>query len=182
VAVARALALDPPLLIADEPTAHLDYVQVEEVLRVLRELAHDDRVVVVATHDHRLLPMADQVVELVPTVAMSTRPPERLELAAGDIVFRQGSWGELIYVVEHGEIEIVGERVDGGEDRRGVMRAGDYFGDFGPLFGTARSATARAVTSATVTGYSTRDFRERVGVGHGIGSRPRRRRGPVRAR
>ena len=39
VAVARAIALDPPLIVADEPTAHLDFIQVEEVLRLIRELA-----------------------------------------------------------------------------------------------------------------------------------------------
>ncbi|MEX3739827.1 ABC transporter ATP-binding protein, partial [Mycolicibacterium porcinum] len=57
VAVARAIALDPPLILADEPTAHLDFIQVEEVLRLIRELASDERVVVVATHDTRILPL-----------------------------------------------------------------------------------------------------------------------------
>ena len=83
VAVARALALDPPLVLADEPTAHLDFIQVEEVLRLIRELASGERVVVVATHDHRMLPLADQVVELVPQFA-SDRP------AAGDGRARAG--------------------------------------------------------------------------------------------
>src|SRR5246500_1301237 len=39
VAVARAIALDPLLVLADEPTAHLDFIQVEEVLRLIRSLA-----------------------------------------------------------------------------------------------------------------------------------------------
>ena len=77
VAVARAIALDPPLVLADEPTAHLDFIQVEEVLRLIRELADDDRVVVVATHDSRMLPLADRVVELVPHLG-------RYRSAAGD--------------------------------------------------------------------------------------------------
>src|SRR3569833_967975 len=55
VAVARAIALDPPLILADEPTAHLDFIQVEEILRLIRELASGDRMVVVATHDSRIL-------------------------------------------------------------------------------------------------------------------------------
>lgn len=116
VAVARALALDPPLILADEPTAHLDFIQVEEVLRLIRELADDDRVVVVATHDSRMLPLADQVVELVPDVGTADRPPETLEVPAGDVVFRQNTMGDLIYVVSSGEFEIVRELTDGDEE------------------------------------------------------------------
>ncbi|HMC38339.1 MAG TPA: ATP-binding cassette domain-containing protein, partial [Acidimicrobiales bacterium] len=107
VAIARALVLDPELIVADEPTAHLDYVQVEEVLRLLQELATAGRTVVVSTHDKRLVPLADQVIEMVPDSPMGTVEQERLELEPGDVIFRQGSWGELVYVVESGEVEIV---------------------------------------------------------------------------
>ncbi len=66
VAMARAIIQDPPLLLADEPTAHLDSIHVEAVGRLLRELAVPGRVLVVATHDERLLPLADQVVQMAP--------------------------------------------------------------------------------------------------------------------
>jgi putative ABC transport system ATP-binding protein len=171
VAIARALALDPPLLLADEPTAHLDYVQVEEVIKVLRRLASGERVVVVATHDHRLLPLADSVVELVPDMAISSFPPERVRLEAGEVLFRQGSWGDRIYVVEQGEVEIVAERVDGAEELLTVVTGGGYFGEFGPLYGLPRSATARARSAAEVTGYSTRDFKDLTRVGTDLISR-----------
>ena len=160
VAIARALMLDPPLIVADEPTAHLDYVQVEEVLRLLQELAAAGRIVIVSTHDKRLVPLADQVIELVPEAAVGALPAERFELAAGEVVFRQGSWGELIYVIESGEVEIVGERADGTEDRRAVLPAGKYFGEIGPLCRMPRSATARARTAAVLTGYGPREFRQ----------------------
>jgi putative ABC transport system ATP-binding protein len=161
VAVARALALDPPLLLADEPTAHLDYVQVADVLRLLRELASGERVVVVATHDQRLLPLADRVMELGGQAAVSRRP-EPVGLAPGEVLFRQGSWGELIYVVEEGEVEIVAEVEPGREVLRTVLGPGEYFGEIGPLFAMPRAATARARGNSVVVGYTTRDFRERV--------------------
>ena len=163
VAVARALALDPPLLLADEPTAHLDFIQVEEVLRLVRELASGERVVVVATHDHRMLPLADKVVELVPQFASTDRPPEAIALGPGEVLFKQGTMGDLIYVVGDGELEIVRERADGGEDLLAVSSPGDYFGEIGPLFGMPRSATVRARTDAKVIGYTVNAFRERLG-------------------
>ena len=165
VAVARAIALDPPLILADEPTAHLDFIQVEEVLRLIRELADGDRVVVVATHDSRMLPMADRVVELTPDFTETNKPPETLHLKAGEVLFEQSTMGELIYVVSEGEIEIVHELADGGEELFKVIGPGDYLGEMGVLFHMPRSATARARTDATVVGYTAPAFRERLGAG-----------------
>ena len=164
VAVARAIALDPPLILADEPTAHLDFIQVEEVLRLIRSLAQGERVVVVATHDSRILPLADRVVELAPALASTNRPPETVHLKAGEVLFEQSTMGELIYFVSEGELEIVRELAHGGEELVKVAGPGDYFGEIGVLFHMPRSATVRARTDATVIGYTAQAFRERLGV------------------
>jgi len=70
VAFARALVRDPPLLLADEPTAHLDGDHVCTVLELLRGLAEAGRLVVVATHDDRVSDLADVVVHLGDPVAV----------------------------------------------------------------------------------------------------------------
>jgi putative ABC transport system ATP-binding protein len=165
VAVARAIALDPPLVLADEPTAHLDFIQVEEVLRLIRELATGDRMVVVATHDSRILPLADRVVELVADFASTDRPPDTVRLQSGEVLFEQGTMGELIYVVAEGELEIIRELASGGEELQKLAKRGDYLGEIGPVFHLPRSATVRARTDATVIGYTVRAFRERLGAG-----------------
>jgi putative ABC transport system ATP-binding protein len=159
VAVARAIALDPPLILADEPTAHLDYARAEGVLRLLRELASGDRIVVVATHDTRILPFADRVVRLMPDVPTIDSEPETLRLASGSVLFEQGSMGDLIYVVTDGELEVVRESGDGAEELVKVATPGEYVGELGPLFRMARSATVRARTDAAVTGYTVEQFR-----------------------
>ncbi|WP_293218753.1 ATP-binding cassette domain-containing protein, partial [Mycolicibacterium sp.] len=141
VAVARAIALDPPLLIADEPTAHLDYIQVEEVLTLIRELASGERVVVVATHDTRMLPLADRVVELVPHLDAADHEPETKTFKAGETLFEQGTMGDSIYVVTEGKIELIRELASGGEIVIKLAVSGDYFGEMGPLFALPRSAT-----------------------------------------
>jgi putative ABC transport system ATP-binding protein len=165
VAIARAVALDPPLILADEPTAHLDFIQVEEVLRLIRELADGDRIVVVATHDSRILPLADRVVELTPEYPQTHKPPETVEVKAGEVLFEQSTMGELIYFVTDGEFELVHELADGGEELVKVAGPGDYFGEIGVLFHLPRAATARARTDATVIGYTAPAFRERLGSG-----------------
>lgn len=165
VAIARALVHDPPLLLADEPTAHLDYVQVEGVLRLLRSLARPGRVVVVSTHDERLIPIADRVVELVPRGErrVSAGGPKKLELEAGEVIFRQGSMGNHIYVLEKGLVDVVRELNDG-EERLATYGEGEYFGELGPLLGFPRAATARAREAARCKVYTVAEFKALLGT------------------
>ena len=51
VAIARALAMDPKVLLFDEPTSALDTEMVNEVLSVMRELAHTGITMLVVTHE-----------------------------------------------------------------------------------------------------------------------------------
>jgi ABC-type lipoprotein export system ATPase subunit len=65
VAVARALAGNPPVLLADEPTAALDAVQGRRVMNILRARARNDgQTVLVVTHDPRVREFADRVLEM----------------------------------------------------------------------------------------------------------------------
>ncbi len=64
VAVARALSTGPSVVIADEPTAHLDGSSVNDVCALLTMMAEQHRTVIVSTHDDRLLRVADQIVHL----------------------------------------------------------------------------------------------------------------------
>jgi putative ABC transport system ATP-binding protein len=65
VAVARALADEPTVLFADEPTAALDTASGQAVIRLLTRLVQDQgATLVVVTHDPRILPFADRILHL----------------------------------------------------------------------------------------------------------------------
>ena len=66
VAMARALMNDPPLLLADEPTANLDSVSGRQILQLFREIASEEgRGVLVVTHDARLIERGGRMLHLV---------------------------------------------------------------------------------------------------------------------
>ena len=73
------------------------------------------------------------------------------------MVFEQCAMGDPIYVLAAGELDIVRQLPGGDEESLKVVKAGDYFGEIGPLFNLPRSATVRARTHATVIGYIVTD-------------------------
>jgi len=160
VAIARALVHEPPLVVADEPTAHLDHIQVEGILRLLRDLAAPGRIVVVSTHDDRVTQLADRVVEMAPHFSDADRQPEEVKLAAGEVLFRQGERGELIYHLETGLLEVYRELADDTNEVLARIEPGNYVGELGPILNLPRSASVRALEVSVVTGYTVRAFRK----------------------
>jgi putative ABC transport system ATP-binding protein len=63
-AIARALANDPPIIIADEPTGNLDSTTASAVLDLFHQLADLGTTVVIATHERDILRVADRTIEL----------------------------------------------------------------------------------------------------------------------
>jgi putative ABC transport system ATP-binding protein len=65
IAIARALAHEPRLLVCDEPTAALDAQSGRTVMELLRRVAvQPDRAVIVVTHDHRVHDFGDRIVTM----------------------------------------------------------------------------------------------------------------------
>jgi putative ABC transport system ATP-binding protein len=80
-AIARALANDPALLVADEPTGNLDSRTGEAVWALFRELAAGGKAVVVVTHDPQVARWTERVVHLADGRIASAAPERELEVA-----------------------------------------------------------------------------------------------------
>jgi len=65
-AIARALINDPQIIIADEPTAHLDSALSEELLSIFSSLRSEGRTLIIATHDPAVVasPLIDRVLTM----------------------------------------------------------------------------------------------------------------------
>ena len=65
VAIARALAGKPKILLADEPTANVDPVSAETVLKLIRDTCHEEHVaLLMVTHDMQIASMFERVEKL----------------------------------------------------------------------------------------------------------------------
>lgn len=76
VTVARALANQPSLILADEPTAALDSVRGRQVMELFRDVAHEHGTgVIVVTHDQRALEVFDAIYEMEDGALQPRRSP-----------------------------------------------------------------------------------------------------------
>nr|MDO8097797.1 ABC transporter ATP-binding protein [Candidatus Njordarchaeota archaeon] len=65
LAFARALANDPPILLADEPTGNLDTTSQHKIVDILKGLMQRRKTIIVVTHDESILKLADRTLYLV---------------------------------------------------------------------------------------------------------------------
>jgi len=78
-AIARALSMDPQVLMFDEPTSALDPELVGEVLSVMKELAHEGSTMIVVSHEMQFCrEAADRVVFMEDGVVVEQGPPEQV--------------------------------------------------------------------------------------------------------
>lgn len=65
VAVARAIAAQPPIILADEPTGNLDSKSTIEIMNILKDLHKSGRTVIIITHDDEIADQVDRVVRIM---------------------------------------------------------------------------------------------------------------------
>lgn len=65
VAIARAIASNSPIIVADEPTGNLDEDTEEKIIGLFKDLAHDDKkIVIIVTHSRQVAEHADEILRL----------------------------------------------------------------------------------------------------------------------
>jgi ABC-type lipoprotein export system ATPase subunit len=165
VTLAQALANDPPLMLADEPTLSLDSVRAAAVFHLFRSLVENGKTVVMgtrdyemATHASRTLVLSDgevvsqHVAEALPALDLVqlNAAAERLKprrYAPGQVVVRQGERADRFFIITRGEAEILIERPDAEPVHVNTLGPGQYFGEIALVRGGRRTATVRASAS-----------------------------------
>ena len=146
-AMARALANDPPIVIADEPTCNLDSKTAETVFALFNDLAVQGKTIIIVTHDsslarrtHRTALIADgeivneYVAKALPTLthdqllsATHKVKPHRYE--AGAMILVEGKTSDTFYIVSKGTVEVVLPRPNQSDVVALELGPGKYFGE-----------------------------------------------------
>lgn len=144
-AIARALACDPPVLVADEPTGNLDSRSASAIIDLFEELSSQGKTIVMVTHDPSLTSrttrniiifdgeLIDEAISrALPTLRHRhmlemTKKAVRRSLQPGELIVAEGSPLESFYIIAGGSVEaLAGSREAG--DRLARLEAGGYFG------------------------------------------------------
>jgi len=167
-AVARALANDPPVLIADEPTGNLDSKTAESVFSLFNDLVAQGKTVIIVTHDsglakrtHRTALIADgEIVNEYVAKALPTLTPAQLLAAthkvnsrqyeAGAMILTEGRDNNKFYIVSKGTVEVILPRPNQSDVVILQLGPGKYFGEIAFFHNSKSNASVRASESSPV--------------------------------
>ena len=86
VAIARSLANDPAIILADEPTGNLDLRTGKEIIELLRRLNKDKQVTIIsATHDLKMLDVSDRIIWIRDGAVDKIEQRSELDIAVGTL-------------------------------------------------------------------------------------------------
>jgi ABC-type lipoprotein export system ATPase subunit len=167
-AMARALANDPPILIADEPTGNLDSKTAATVFALFNQLVAEGKTVIIVTHDsglarhaHRTALIADgEIVNEYVAKALPMLTPQQLLAAThkltprqyepGAMILVEGKNSDAFYIISKGTVDVILPRANQSDVIAVQLGPGKYFGEM-EFFHERRSrASIRACESCPV--------------------------------
>ena len=162
VAITRALANDPPIVIADEPTGNLDSKTADSVFALFKDLTAKGKTIIVVTHDsglakrtNRTALIADgEIVNEYVAKALPTLPRElllkathvakTLEYEAGAMILMEGTNADSFYIVTKGMVEVILPRPDQSDVVTLQLGPGKVLGEMAFFHERKRRASVRA--------------------------------------
>jgi putative ABC transport system ATP-binding protein len=167
-AIARALANDPPLIIADEPTGNLDSRAAERVFFKFEELARQGKTILVVTHDPDLAKQASRTLLLVDgevvheTVAnalpllthqqmlRATKSLQARRYGPGQTILHEGQTNDSFYMIARGHTQVEVQGEDGLPIPVAELGPGQYFGEVSLMEKRQTTATIKAAAHNAV--------------------------------
>jgi ABC-type lipoprotein export system ATPase subunit len=167
-AVARALANDPPLIIADEPTGNLDSKTAATIFDLFNQLVAEGKTVIIVTHDsslakhaHRTALITDgeivneYVAKALPTLThdqllAATHKIKPREYEPGAMILTEGRDNDKFYIVSKGTVEVILPRPNQSDVVILQLGPGKYFGEVAFFHHGKSNASVRAAESNPV--------------------------------
>ena len=161
-AIARAMACDPPLLVADEPTGNLDSRSADTIIQLFELFVSQGKTIVMVTHDpsltsrtHRNIILSDG--ELInETISRSlpqlrhrhmlefTRIAEEREYQPNETIISRDQHVDHFFMIREGEVEVVLHEQEKQEFVLSHLHSGEFFGEIELLRGGKAIASVRA--------------------------------------
>ncbi len=161
-AIARALATDPPIIVADEPTGNLDSRASDEMIGLFSRLVQEGKTVILVTHDPsitehtlRTLIISDgeiineSVAQALPLLSHSqmlnvSHLLKPMEIQPGGMILRRGESVGNFFIIAKGKVEVVLESPRRPEITLGQLGPGEFFGEIELIHGGDSLASVRA--------------------------------------
>lgn len=146
-AIARALANNPSIILADEPTGNLDSRSANNILNLFERLARDGKTILIVTHDPSITQRTDQTIILsdgeiidqavaraLPFLSHAqmmeaTHQAEKRVIAPGATILKEGEKVEHFFMIISGEVDIIVTKRRGKEVQLAQLGAGQFFGE-----------------------------------------------------